>query len=832
MHSPRRYAIHLEPDLTALTFRGSLRLTTVVESSTRRLDLDAVDLSVAACTVSHGGADRASTFSVGDGVLAIELDAAVEGEVEISIEYTGEINDLMAGFYRSRYTVDGNERFLAVTQFEERDARRAFPCVDRPAYKAVFDIEILAPKGHIAIANTPEASVSEQSEGARLYRFEPTPPMSTYLVFFGVGPFDIETDESWRVPIRVAVSPGKGAAARASLEYARQSVSYLEEFTGVEYPLGKLDSIGVTDFAYGAMENFGAIVYRENYLLTYPESTTRRETERMMGIAAHEIAHQWFGDLVSPADWRYVWLNEAFATFFGNVVADHWYPQWRTMDQFVIGATSSAMGRDGLPRSVPIELESDDEVEIDASTAPIVYSKGASILRMVRGFYGDEAFRAGTRAFLDANSFAAADTEQFLSSFGPGVAGSTADGNAVDPAVLLERWIRQPGVPLVRVFRSDAGLTLKQERFSYLGESDSSLWAIPVTIRLLTDSPSELRVVLDARETQVEVDNPGAPVKVNIEQTGYYRVFYESEADWSALGRASSDGLLSPLDRYGVVSDLAAFVTAGLVRLDRYLQFLTTYFAGETEFVVLSQIAGSLVGFLELLGDRQDIRDCIRTVLEPVQDELLAEPSDDEPYRNVLLRDSVLWTLYRAGSQSVAEAYGKRFAAIRKGEPVHPDLFPLSVRIAFSEDPSVFSWITDKIESDEVPEGRTVQLIAALSAVRDEKTTGDVLDYILTKIPDRNRLHFLRGAAASPTVKGRIWDWFVEHFDELSKLHPSHLGSTIASVVPGGGLGREEEVKAFLERYRRGGPRISEGVIDVSLDRLEINRRFVERESQ
>jgi hypothetical protein len=163
---------------------------------------------------------------------------------------------------------------------------------------------------------------------------------------------------------------------------------------------------------------------------------------------------------------------------------------------------------------------------------------------------------------------------------------------------------------------------------------------------------------------------------------------------------------------------------------------------------------------------------------------------------------------------------------------VHPDLFPLSVRVAFSEDPSVFSWITDQIESEEVPEGRTVQLIAALSAVRDERTTGDVLDYILTKIPDRNRLHFLRGAAASPTVKSRIWDWFVEHFDELSKIHPYHLGSTIASVVPGGGLGREEEVTAFLERYRRSGPRISEGVIDVSLDRLEINRRFVERESQ
>ena len=271
---------------------------------------------------------------------------------EVEIDYTGAINDLMSGFYRSRYVVDGQTRYLATTQFEERDARRAFPCVDHPAAKATFEIELLAPEGHIAIANTPVASTESQADGRTLFRFEPTPPMSTYLVYFAVGPFDVEVDTSWRVPISVAVSPGKAPQARQSLEYARKSISYLEELVGFEYPLGKLDSIGVSDFAFGAMENFGAIAYRENLLLTDESSTTRAEVESMMGVAAHEIAHMWFGDLVSPAGWRYVWLNEAFATYFGNLTADHWYPEWRTIARFATGAMSGAMSRDGLPGTV------------------------------------------------------------------------------------------------------------------------------------------------------------------------------------------------------------------------------------------------------------------------------------------------------------------------------------------------------------------------------------------------------------------------------------------------------------------------------------------------
>ncbi|MFW6293475.1 MAG: M1 family metallopeptidase, partial [Spirochaetota bacterium] len=274
--NPQSYRLHVEPDLDSFTFSGTV-LIRFARSDETPLVLDAVDLVVDRCALRDESGSIATAWRLEDDKLILEPEARPVGACEVEIDYTGEINDLMAGFYRSRYVVDGRTHYLATTQFEERDARRAFPCVDHPAAKAVFEIEVLAPEGQIAIANTPVASTERQEDGRTLFRFEPTPPLSTYLVYFAVGPFDVEVDTSWRVPIRVAVSPGKGPQARQSLEYARKSISYLEELVGIDYPLGKLDSIGVTDFAFGAMENFGAIAYRENLLLTDESSTTRAE---------------------------------------------------------------------------------------------------------------------------------------------------------------------------------------------------------------------------------------------------------------------------------------------------------------------------------------------------------------------------------------------------------------------------------------------------------------------------------------------------------------------------------------------------------------------------
>jgi tricorn protease interacting factor F2/3 len=819
-YEPVHYRLHLEPDLDSLTFAGEVSVTFRARKPVSDVHLDCLGLDVRSVTAESNGAEYPCEFTVEEESLVVELThGRATGEFVVRIAYGGEINDLLAGFYRSSYRTDGKKRYLAVTQFEEHDARRAFPCVDEPGAKAPYSISMLAPPETVAISNEAPESIVDQPDGSRLFRFRETPPMSTYLVFFAVGPFEIAEDTTWRIPIRVAVSPGFGSLTGPALEYARKSLSYLEEFTGVEYPLSKLDSIGVNDFAFGAMENFGAISYRETFLLDVPETTTRREREGMMHIAAHEIAHMWFGDLVSPSAWRYVWLNEAFATFLGNVTTDAWFPEWRTMDQFVTSTQASSMSRDAHPHTVAIELER-DEIEIDASTAPIVYQKGANILRMLRAFYGDSAFGNACQIYLKRYSFASATSAGFIETFG-GALGTGAER-------LLAGWIEQPGVPLVRVERDGRRLHLRQERFLASGEQvDAPAWVIPITG--LSDSGHEVQHILDRTEATVELDADVSWVKLNSEQTGYYRVFYESSAELDRLGAAAAEGALSDLDRYGLLADLGAFVNAGLVSIDRYLSFVKTAFANERAFSVVAELATTLLRFYELSDRDERIGGVGRELLAPFAPKLLAEPSASEPYENVLLRERVLWALASFGDESVRGSLEKSAKDIVAGRSVHPDLIPLAIKVWALVDSSSVEWITDRIRDPDTAEGRRVNLIAALSAVDDAKVVPDVLDFVLRDIPSRNWLYFLRAGAERMPIRARLLDWLLASIDKMLTAHTHHLGSSVMICCAEGGIGRSDEVSEFLDRFRGLATGVDEGVLQLTIDRLKANETLAER---
>ncbi|TVR56240.1 MAG: M1 family peptidase [Spirochaetaceae bacterium] len=839
---PTRYTIRIDPDLAELTFTGTVKIDFEAREPTKTVELDCMELDVSGVKLLVDDRDATLRFHTTKEQLVVELGRAFSGEFALEVSYAGVLGDSMAGLYRSRYVHEGREGYLAVTQFEERDARRAFPCIDHPAYKAVFAIEIVTAPGHTAIANTHEIEIEELGERV-VHRFAPTPPLSTYLVFFGAGPFETLSDESWRVPTRVAVAPGKSKYAAPALEYSRKSLEFLENYTGIPYPLAKMDTIGVADFAYGAMENFGAILYRENYVLTYPESTTRRETERMVEITAHETAHMWFGDLVSPADWKYVWLNEAFATLFGNLVVDHWYPEWRTMEQLLVTGTAAALSRDSLSRTIPIEFADGREVEIDASSAPIIYQKGAGILLMVKGFYGDEVFRDATNAFLNAHMYACANTEGFLSAF---TARLSPDPEAIAVArEMLTRWITLPGYPVISVRRNGPRLELRQSRFSsarakkragsHSPDADAAeqpRWIVPVTGLVPADEPGSggsIRLLLSDETATIDLDAEWC--KLNAAARGYYRVFYEDPSEWDRLGEAAAAGRLSALDRYSLVSDLVAFVHAGTVRLEYFLTFLENFFADETEYVVLYGIASALSDLFELLGGDERIRATGITVLERLSDDLLADPTPDEPYRNVLLRDTVLWALALFGTEAVRTRADEIAAEIVAGDAVHPDLFPVMLRCASASDSSVVGWIRDSIESTDTPEGRKSHLLSALGSVRDAKAVDDILAFVIESVPVRNRLFFLRSASANPTFRPYLWPWFLRHFEALSQIHAYHLGATFATVIPYGGLGRDKEVTGFIAEYRKNEPRVSSGVLEMTLDRLDGNRRFIEREA-
>ena len=382
------YDLLIKTDMSRFDFAGTLEFGCVAAEPVEFIELNCLELAVWRCWqyVDEQRQPCRFEYRPEQESLRIYLTAATAGPLRLQIEYDGRINDRMAGFYRSRYTFNGTAAHIAVTQFQESDARRAFPCIDQPSAKARFHVALESPPELEAFSNMPVAAVTYQANGAKRVRFQQTPKMSTYLLFFGLGRFDrIQGGEDTRV--WAMTIPGLAAFADYGLRFGQKALAYCEDYYAIPFPLPKLDLLAVPDFAFGAMENWGAITFRENLLLNFPDQTSQAGKERICEVIAHEIVHQWFGNLVTPADWKFLWLNESFATYFGYGVVAHYHPDWDIWATFINGQTSSALDRDALQETFPIEIPGGEHVVINSSTAPIIYSKGGQHPQTGRGLY-------------------------------------------------------------------------------------------------------------------------------------------------------------------------------------------------------------------------------------------------------------------------------------------------------------------------------------------------------------------------------------------------------------------------------------------------------------
>lgn len=384
---PEHYALQIRPDLSNFSFSAQATIRLTAAQPVSDLTLNAKDLAVWSCRLLTDGQYKECRFSMDPSGETMDIDfpEKMEGAITVQIDYEGKINDLMAGFYRSRYVEAGADQYIAVTQFQESDARRVIPCMDNPLHKATFDIEMIVDEKLEAISNEVVVEKKQLGNGKKRIKFRKTPTMSTYLVFLGIGKFDFVRNT--RDPrVSVVTLPSQTRYADFGAEFGQKALGYCEQYFQIPYPLPKMDLIAVPDFAFGAMENWGAITFRENLLLFYPGTTSKAGEQRICEVIAHEIVHQWFGNLVTPSDWKYLWLNESFATYFAYRVVDHYYPEWDTWGQFLTGQTDVALSRDQLTDTQSIEIPGGGQVMINVSTAPIIYSKGGSILRQVEGY--------------------------------------------------------------------------------------------------------------------------------------------------------------------------------------------------------------------------------------------------------------------------------------------------------------------------------------------------------------------------------------------------------------------------------------------------------------
>ena len=824
------YALTIEPDLDRFTFSGTVTVDLTAARATDAVRLDAAELAVWQCLLAGKTADatpETCSFTldpVGE-KLTVHLPRQVSGPFQLTIEYSGKINDRMAGFYRSRIQAEDAPDHIAVTQFQESDARRAFPCVDHPAKKAVFTVSMIVPAGLSAISNTDVETTIDLEDGRQKVTFEATPRMSTYLLFFGVGPFEIHTDTQ-DPRVRAVCLPGMGAQTVFGRDFGRKALAYGESYYAIDYPLSKVDLIAVPDFAFGAMENWGAITFRENLLLHVPGVTSREGEGRICEVIAHEIAHQWFGNLVTPEDWRYLWLNESFATYFGYGMVDHYHKDWEIWQQFVRSQTETALARDALEETFAIEMPGDAQVAITTSTAPIIYSKGGSILRQLEAWIGPDHFKAGLRQYLNRFTYGCAASHHLWESL------ADASGMPVDR--LMQNWVTQPGFPLITARRNGDRLTVSQKRFRYLPGEDDQTWMVPLTVTTYgPEGTTETRsIIFDDAKTDIPLPPEVKAYKLNAEQTGFYHVAYADAQNLERLGVMVADRTLSTMDGWGLQNDLYALVKSGSATMPAFLRLADNY-TGETDYLPLSSLDSHLFeAFMLLEGE---IRQQIAQTTDRLADAALAAigdvPAANESQTRAMLRDGLMVHGALMGNRRILEFLTGQFGNFLKGREIAPDIFRAVMTAgAVTGDQTALTTMINRLESSRVEHER-MTLVAALGSFSQWPLLEKALDYALERVPDRIRFMPLVAAAGNPVAGNRLWDWFEGHVGRMGNMHPLLFERVVAAFVPGPGLGDPQRTMAFCKAMLEKQPRLKD-VLALSLERLAINAAFRQSASQ
>ncbi|MHA1712879.1 MAG: M1 family metallopeptidase [Candidatus Ranarchaeia archaeon] len=818
---PIHYRIHLEPDLDSFRVEGTVEIDIVADEKISEVMLNAHNLAIWGCELKKGDIYAPLSFRLepSEQALIIALPKPGEEKFSVRIRYVAQINNTLLGFYRSRYQVNDEEKYLGVTQFEETYARQAFPCFDHPSKKATFDIEFVIDDKLKAIANTIVKEEKHLEDGRKLVKFETTPVMATYLLFFGVGDFEIREDASGRVVQRIITTPGKTRYGDFALEFSKKVLKFGEEYTGVPYPLKKMDQIAIPDFAFGAMENYGAITYRENLLLVYPGITSAASMERIAEVIAHEWAHQWFGNLVTPMDWKYIWLNESFATLFGYAITDHYYPEWRIWDQFLANETKNAQERDALIETFPIELPGKGEqIKINEATSPIIYNKGGSVLQMIRGYLGGEQFREGIHHFLTKHIYGNASSNDYWAAF--------EEITDTPISKMMETWIHQPGYPVIRASTKNGKLSIEQHRFTFLPHESTQLWIIPLTIRYFTKDGKtrEQRLLLKDRMTELTPPENVSAFKLNVDQTGFYRVQYETD-NLTGLGKLVANKALTPQDRFGIQNDFYAFVRNGVYSLDDYLKFLEHY-VNEDAYLPLYDIAGNLLHIHTVVPAKRKATETLgRRIFSKVLAKIGYEPRPDDLHTTSILRSSLLWANYRFGDPDIAAFGLSKFDELRKGGKVHPDILLTIMRIGAASRPEAFDWFKKRLESPSTSEQERINILVALGSFGNKDTILDAMDYALEKVPKANRFIPIIYAIRNHVMAGEIWQWYIDNLRRLERLHSTHYERIIMDVVALGGLDRESEVSKFFAEYMQE-KAIAQDTIKMALEKLRINSRL------
>ena len=794
------YDLELDVDFPKARVHGTVGIH--VRKPDRPFVLDAAEMSVDA--VSVDGAQASYVHDSKKGELAVR---GVRAGSLVSIRFTKQVSEEgIFGLYKSKY--EGG--YLLVTDLEPAQARTVFPCKDHPAVKAVFNLTIRTQRGLRALSNSPLAA--EKAEGKKsVFRFKPTPRMSTYLLFFGVGDFDTASVRFGGKDVLVAAKPGAAKKGRFVLDFAAQTLAYYQRYFGVAYPLEKLHLVALPEYHTGAMENWGAITSRAAYVLVGDDPSVS-DKEGAATVIAHEIAHQWFGDLVTMKWWDDVWLNESFATFMECKAVQKLHPEWDPWAGFVRSQTFRSQATDALSTTHPIHLPVPTVADAQLAFDGISYGKGGSVLRMIESFVGEERFRKGVSAYLKRFSYsnaAGADLWKALE-----------EASGLPVSRIMSRWVKTPGFPLVSVSYSGGKLRFSQSRFSLAGKRSETVWPVPLTFSVNGRRRSALM-----EGAELAVDAPGLKsLAVNLDHAGFYSVLYEGrlkgmlERDFPRLG---------PLEKAGLMNDMFLFLLAGRLEPAEYFRLVEAC-AREEHPLVVQTVADELLMLNAIAAESQAFaRAAARFALAQQKRLGMARKSGEPPIESTV-REVVLVLLARLDTPETAALAGM----FRGYDTLDPNLkAAVGIAYARTRGREAYPRLLEMVKGapSESERGR---LYGALTSFKEPELVEKALELgISGEVSRSDSGHTIVRAGSNPRARQALWSWLTKRYDALYEIYAGSQQFFLyyEAVVPNCGVEDPEAVRQFFSgaKMKQGGIAFRRVIESVGV-RSRLRKRLLE----
>jgi puromycin-sensitive aminopeptidase len=795
---PQHYTLTLTPDLKAATFTGKETIDVTLTQPASDIVLNAAQITFEKVTITAGGktqtaqvtedkAKQQATFTVPNQMPA--------GKATLHIDYTGILNGQLRGFYLSKTA----KRNYAVTQFEPTDARRAFPSFDEPAMKATFATTLIVDKGDTAISNTNVIS-DTPGPGADKHtvKFATTPKMSTYLVAFLVGDFQCQSGSSDGVPIRACATPDKVQMTGYALHAAEFFLHYYDTYFGIKYPMPKLDMIAIPDFEAGAMENFGAITYRETALLVDPKTASIGAKKGVAVDVAHEMAHQWFGDMVTMQWWNNLWLNEGFATWMESKAVNAWKPNWNISQDDAL-SMDGVLNYDAGKITRAIRAKADTPGEINEMFDGITYQKGGAVLGMTENYETPEVFRKGVHKYLSAHMYGNATAEDFWN------AQTSVSGKPIDK--VMDSFIGQAGVPLLKFSVPSGDRTMASQRRFYITPntpSGSQTWTVPVCFKTGPGADETPKCELLTTAQQSMAVPAGDIFYANANDKGYYRTEY-APADYNKILDGIETQLTAP-ERIGFAGNMWALMRSGRGSIGDYMN-LAAALRNDNSYGVIQQVAGALASVDERIAtpeERTQLAAWVRKQFGPAYERVKTPGPNDTPDM-IQLRASLFGILGELGKdpQVIAQAREITSKYLENPASVDPTMVRPAIFIATANgDAALFDKLQKVSQTTNNPEERTTALYA-LATFHNPELLRRALDNATSgQVRNQDSVIFMIVALRSRDTRNIAWQYIQQNWPKVKAQITTMMGGyLVGSTGSFCSDSKAQEVQSFFSTH-------------------------------